>query len=93
LLLLILFIQYRVAIFIHGRKNQIGDEKANIAELSVIQAIRTNAVAHAANTCVNYMMFVWAVVFTKAFQGLHCIYRGGLVLAQDLGMVCTLYYF
>ena len=89
MLLLILFIQYHLAICIHSRKTQVGDEKISDGELPVIVAIRTNVIVHVTNTCLNYVMFVWAVVFTKAFQGLHCVDRGGLVLGQDLGMVCT----
>jgi len=82
--MLLIFIQYRVVIYRHGRQIHCADKSQNTNELS---EIRSSAYMHAVNTCVNYVMFVWAVVFTKAFQGVHCIPRERLVLAQDLGLV------
>jgi len=79
-LLLMLLIQYHVTICRHKRK-------VTAAESTAVSVVRANAVEHAINTCMNYVMFVWAVLFTKAFQGLHCVSRDGLVLAQDVGMV------
>ena len=79
MLLLMLLIQYHVTVCRHKRK-------VTAAEVTAVAVVRANAVEHAINTCMNYVMFVWAVLFTKAFQGLHCIPRERIVLAQDLGM-------
>ena len=79
-LVLLLLIQYHVTVWRHRRK-------VMVEEVQAVALVRTNAIEHAINTCMNYVMFVWAVLFTKAFQGLHCISRGRLVLAVDLSMV------
>ena len=79
-LVLLLLIQYHVTVWRHRRK-------VMVEEVQAVSLVRTNAIEHAINTCMNYVMFVWAVLFTKAFQGVHCISRGRLVLAVDLSMV------
>jgi len=85
-LVLMLLIQYRVVIYRRSKQTVASnDTKQHVNSLN---EIRKGAITHAANTCMNYVMFVWAVIFTKAFQGLHCIPREHLVLAQDLGLVC-----
>jgi len=85
ILVFLLFIQYQISICRNRRKISSDDR---IALMQSAAVIRQNATEHAINTCMNYIMFVWAVLFTKAFQGVHCIQRERLVLGQDLGMAC-----
>ena len=85
MLLLMLFIQYRVMVM-KRRKAVSQDQKDRPHEQSVTRA---KFMVHAAQTCTSYVLFVWGVMFTKAFQGVHCIALGdSLVLVQDLNLVC-----
>ena len=82
-LVVLLLIQYRITLYRHKKKIGCEDKTTGIKTLAII---RENSIEHIINTCVNYVMFVWAVIFTKAFQGIHCISRERIVLAEDLGM-------
>ena len=85
LLVLLLFIQYRVMVM-KSRKAISGDQKDIQQEQSVMRA---KFLVDATQTCTSYVLFIWGVMFTKAFQGVHCIALGdSLVLLQDLNMVC-----
>ena len=51
--------------------------------------MRAEFLVDATQTCTSYVLFVWGVMFTKAFQGVHCIAVGeNLLLSVDLNMVC-----
>jgi len=85
---LLLYIQYRVAV--RSRKKKLlhsGLDK--MEETKMVLLLQQKFIVHASHTCTNYVMFVWAIVFTKGFQGVHCIQQGQLVLGQDLAQVYT----
>eukprot|EP00698_Gefionella_okellyi_P001098 TRINITY_DN1097_c0_g1_i1.p1 TRINITY_DN1097_c0_g1~~TRINITY_DN1097_c0_g1_i1.p1 ORF type:complete len:2798 (+),score=590.51 TRINITY_DN1097_c0_g1_i1:689-9082(+) len=55
----------------------------------VLSRLRQQSVVHASRVLFCYTMFIFAVVFIKAFQGLHCVNVDGVLrLYDDLTMTC-----
>ena len=88
ILLLMLYIQYRVTVRKHIAMDVSGEDKDDHTEKQRL-IFRAKFMVHATHTCTSYVLYVWGVMFTKAFQGVHCIAVGqNLLLSQDLNMVC-----
>ena len=88
LLLLMLFIQYRVTVHKHIAMRVNDEDTADHTEKQRL-IFRAKFMVHATQTCTSYVLYVWGVMFTKAFQGVHCVTVGeNLLLSLDLNMVC-----
>ena len=86
-LLLLLYIQYRVIIRKHIAMRVNDEDAADHTEKQRL-IFRAKFMVHATQTCTSYVLYVWGVMFTKAFQGVHCIAVGeNLLLSLDLNMV------
>jgi len=83
ILLLMLYLQYRAFIWKHIA---IEDKDDHREKQQLI--FRGKFMVHATQTCTSYVLYVWGVMFTKAFQGVHCTGVGETaLLSQDLNMV------
>eukprot|EP00698_Gefionella_okellyi_P004951 TRINITY_DN1456_c0_g1_i3.p1 TRINITY_DN1456_c0_g1~~TRINITY_DN1456_c0_g1_i3.p1 ORF type:complete len:2371 (+),score=516.66 TRINITY_DN1456_c0_g1_i3:4402-11514(+) len=85
-LLVLLYIQYRAQTRVERRRASLGDP---LMFVEVQVRLQQKFKLHATHVCSTYVMFVWGIVFTKAFQAVNCVpVEGELLLGDDFTLTC-----